>query len=170
MVGATVDGVKGTEVGTGVGVAVPSPVASIGRGVASVSAEVEERGSGVGDTVGKGDVDAGAVGVGLAAVPSPADSGTTGALVLSTAGLSLSSFVSLSAGGVGSEGCRGDFATSEESEGSARRLLKDVGNVEELDWVVEKFGLVFDAGGLNKLPDVTPFDKSPAIESSADFW
>lgn len=88
--------------------------------------------------------------------------------MLSTAGSVTGSF---SGGGVGSEGC-GAFGSSEESEGAARRLLKDVGKagVIELGWGTEKAGFGFDSGGLNKLPNATPLDKSAAVESSADFW
>lgn len=86
--------------------------------------------------------------------------------MLPTAG---SVVVSFSGGGVGSEGCDGTFGSSDESEEAARRLLKDVGKAEaaEPDWGTEKAGLVFESGGLNKLPDA--LDKSAAV-SSADFW
>lgn len=80
-----------------------------------------------------------------------------------------SAVVSFSGGGVGSEGCDGTFGSSDESEEAARRLLKDVGKAEaaEPDWGTEKAG--FESGGLNKLPDAAPLDKSAAV-SSADFW
>lgn len=139
-------------------------------GVASVGAEMEEAGSGIGAGVAKGDASVSAVGVDVVAVvaESPGDSRTIGGMVLSTVGLEIGSF---SGGGVGSKGCAEAFGSSEESEDVASRLLKDVGRAEgvEPDWGTEKAGLVFDSGGLNKLPDVAPLDKSAPVESSADF-
>lgn len=179
--GATA-GVGAAEVGTGVaavvvvvvlsGVAstVGATLAGIG-GVASVGA-AEEGGSGVGAVVAKGGAGVGAVTVAAVVsvvVASTVGSGTTTGLALSIAGSVTGSF---SGGGVGSEGCGGAFGSSEESEEAARRLLKDVGKAGgiELGWGTEKAGFGFDSGGLNKLPDAAPLDKSVAVESSADFW
>lgn len=139
-------------------------------GVASGGAVMVEAGSGVGTGAAKGGVGAGAAGVGLAAMvaASPAESGTTGGLELSTVASEAGSF---SGGGVGSEICGGAFGSCEESEDAVRRLLKDVGKPEavEPDWGTEKAGLLFDSGGLNKLPDTTPLDRSAPVDSSADF-
>lgn len=75
---------------------------------------------------------------------------------------------SFSGGGVGSESCGGAF---DSSEGTVRRLLKDEGKSEgaELDGGREKAGLEFVSGGLNKLFDEAPLDKSVVAEPSADF-
>lgn len=100
---------------------------------------------------------------------SAAGSGTTRGLALSASGTDTGSF---SGGGVGSEGSGETFGSSVESAGAARRLLKDVGKAEaaEPDWGTEKAGLGFGSGGLNKLPDPAPLDKSAPAESSVDFW
>lgn len=76
---------------------------------------------------------------------------------------------SFSGGGVGSESCKGAFGSSEEP---ARILLKDVDKVEgvALDGGREKACLEFVSGGLNKLLDEAPLDKSVVPESSAGFW
>lgn len=143
------------------------------EGVASVGAEMEEEGSGVGAVVVKGGAGVSVAGVGVVAVvgTSLADSSATGGPVLSTAGLEAGSF---SGGGVGSEGCGGAFGSSEESEEAASRLLIDVGVGEaetvEPDWGTEKAGLVFDSEDFNKLPKAAPLDKSAPVESSAEFW
>lgn len=177
--GATA-GVAAAEVVTGA-VVVLSRVASVvdtalagAEGVASAGAVMEEGGSEVGAVVAKGRAGVGVGSVVVAAVVSvmmafPADAGTTGGLVLSTAGLETGS---LSAGGVGSEGCGEAFDSSEESEDAARRPPNDMGKAEAAGpgWGTGKAGLVLDSGGLNKLPDAAPLDKSVAIESSADFW
>lgn len=54
---------------------------------------------------------------------------------------------------------------------AARRLLKDVGKAGagELACGTEKAGLMFESGGLNRLPDGGPLDKSAAAGSSPDF-
>lgn len=168
------------EVGTGAEVVTLMPVSStVGAalagagGVASVGTEMEEDVSGIGAVVAKGCTGVSVAGVGVVAVvvSSPADSSTTGGLMLSAAGLEAGSF---SGGGVGSEGCGGAFGSSEESEDSESKLLKDVGagkaEAAELDWGTEKAGLTFDSEGLNKLPEAAPLDKSAPVESSADFW
>lgn len=161
------------EVGKGKVVVVLSGVASIVGaaldgvgGGASVGVVME--GSGVGAVVAK----RGAGAVTVAAVVSvvvaiAAGSGTTRGPARSTAGSAAGSF---SGGGVGSEGCGGTFGSSEESEEAARRLLKDTAEATELDWGTEKAGLGFDSGGLNKLPDTAPLDKSVPVESSTAFW
>lgn len=69
--------------------------------------------------------------------------------------------------GGGSESCGGTFGCSEET---VRRLLNECRAGAELDGGREKAGLEFVSGGLNKLLDETPFNKSAAAESSADFW
>lgn len=132
---------------------------------------MEEGGSGVGAVAAKGGVGVGAVTVAAvvsAVATSAAGSGATGGLTLSTAGSVTGSF---SGGGVGSEGCGGAFGSSEESGEAASILMKVVGKAEatELDWGTEKAGFGFDSGGLNKLPDAGPLDKSAAVESSAGF-
>lgn len=140
-------------------------LAGVGGG-ASVGVVME--GSGVGAVVAKrgaGAVTATAVVSVVAAIA--AGSGTTRGLASSTAGSAAGSF---SGGGVGSEGCGGTFGSSEESEEVARRLLKDTAEATELDWGTEKAGLGFDSGGLNKLPDAAPLDKSVPVESSTAFW
>lgn len=140
-------------------------------GVASAGVVLEEGGSGVGAVVAKGGV--GALTVVVVSVVSVvavsvAGSGITEGLTLSTGGSVAGSF---SGGGVGSEGCEGAFGSSDASEGAARRLLKDARKAEavELDWGTEKASLVFDSGGLNRLPDTAPLDKSAPVESSEDF-
>lgn len=161
------------EVGKGKVVVVLSGVASIvGAALAGVgggaSVGVVMEGSGVGAVVAKrgaGAVTATAVVSVVAAIA--AGSGTTRGLASSTAGSAAGSF---SGGGVGSEGCGGTFGSSEESEEVARRLLKDTAEATELDWGTEKAGLGFDSGGLNKLPDAAPLDKSVPVESSTAFW
>lgn len=170
-------GVAIVEVGTGAMVVVLSGVSStVGatlagvERVASAGAVLEEEGSGVGAVVVNGGVGAATVAAVVSVVvASAAGSDTTGGLVLSTAASAAGSF---SGGGVGSEGCGGTFGSSDGSEEAARRLLKDVGKVEvtELVWGTEKAGLGVDSGGLNKLPDAAPLDKSAAAESSTDFW
>lgn len=167
------------EVGTGAEVVVLTAVSStVGAalagagGVASVGAGIEEEVSGIGAVVAKGGVGVNVAGVGVVAAvdASPADSSTTGGLVLSTAGLEAGSF---SREGVGSEGCRGAFGSSEESEDAASKLPKDVGmgkaEAAELDWGTEKAGLAFDSEGLNKLPETATLDKSAPEESSTGF-
>lgn len=96
---------------------------------------------------------------------SGAGSGITDELTLSTKGSA-----SFSGGGVDSEGCEA-FGSSDASGGAVRRLLKDVREADtvELDWGKEKASLAFDSGGLNKLPDAAPLDKSAPVESSEDF-
>lgn len=174
-----------SEVGTGsvvvvvaavvVVVVVESGMASIvgaalagAGGVASAGVVLEEGGSGVGAVVAKGGVGALTVVVVSVVAVSVAGSGITEGLTLSTGGSVAGSF---SGGGVGSEGCEGAFGSSDASEGAARRLLKDVRKAEavELDWGTEKASLVFDSGGLNRLPDTAPLDKSAPVESSEDF-
>lgn len=164
------------EMGKGEVVVVLSGVASIVGaaldevgGGASVAVVMEEEGSGVGAVGAKEGVVAVAVAVVVSVVIASAGSGTTRGLAQSTAGKPVDSF---SGGGVGSEGCRGTFGSSDESEEAARRLLKDTGKAEaaELDWGTEKAGLGFDSGGLNKLPDAAPLDKSVPVASSAGFW
>lgn len=154
---------------SGLASTVAAALAVVG-GIATVGAVMEEGGSGVGAVVAKGSGGVGAVtaaAVVSVTAASAAGSGTTRALT--TAGPVLGS---LSGGGVGSEGCGETFGSSEVSEEAARRLPKDVGEAEavELDWVTEKAGLGFGSGGLNKLPDAVPLDKSVPVESSADFW
>lgn len=160
--------------GSGVTSNVEGALAGAG-GVASAGAVMVEGGSGAGAVVAEGMDGVGAAGVGVTAAvsvvaTSAAGSGTTGLLVLSTTGSVRVD--SLSGGGVGSEGCGGAFSSSTESAEAASRLLKDVGNAEavEPDCGTEKTGLEFDSGGLNKLPDAVPLDKSAAVESSVDFW
>lgn len=141
-----------------------------GRGGASIGVVMEEEGSGVGAVGAKEGVGAVAVAaVGSVVAASAAGSDTAGGLAHSTAGTAVGSF---SGGGVGSEGCRGTLGSTDESEEAARRLLKDTGKAEttELEWGIEKAGLGFDSGGLNKLPDAAPLDKSVPVESSVDFW
>lgn len=139
-----------------------------GRGGASTGVIMEEEGSGVGAVGAKEGVGAVAVAaVGSVVAASAAGSDTTGGLAHSTAGTAVGS---LSGGGVGSEGCRGTLGSTDESEEAARRLLKDKAETAELEWGIEKAGLGFESGGLNKLPDVAPLDKSVPVESSADFW
>lgn len=175
--GATA-GVAAAEVGTGavVIVVVLSGVASIvgatlaGVGaVASVGAVMEEGRSGIGAVVVKGGAGDGALTVAAVVSASAARSGTTRELALSAAGSVTGSF---SGGDVDSGGCGGAFGSSEESEEDARRLLKEVGKAEavELGWGTEKAGLGFDSGGLTKLPEAAPLDRSTPVESSADFW
>lgn len=166
----------GVAAATGAVVVVLSGVASITGatlagvgGVASAGAVMEEGASGVGAVVAKGGAGDGAVTVAAvvsAVTASAVGSATTGRLVLSTAGSVAGSF---SGGGVGSEGCGGSFGSSDKSAEAARILLKDIGKAEatELDWGTEKAGLGFDSGGLNKLPDAAPLDKSAPVESSA---
>lgn len=79
---------------------------------------------------------------------------------------------SFSEGGVDSDGDAEAFGSCGDSEEAARRLLKDVGKAEaaEPNGETVNAGFVFESGGLNKLPDVAPFDKSAVVESSADFW
>lgn len=121
--------------------------------------------------VATGGAGVGAAGVGLVAVvsvadESPAESGGTGGLALTAEGSGAGSF---SGGGVGSEGFAGALGSSAES--AARRLLKDVGKAEAAEPAcgTEKAALVFDSGGLNKLPVVSPLDKSVPADSSVDF-
>ena len=125
---------------------------------------MEGGGSGVGAVVAKGGGGVSAAGAGVVSMvaASPAESGTSGAQAPSTM---CSEAASFSRGGVASEVWGGAFGSSEESEDSTRRLLKDVP-----DWGTEKAGLLVDSGGLNKLPDAAPFAKSDPGESSADFW
>lgn len=178
--GATA-GVAAAEVGTravvvvvvlsGVDSIAGAALAGVG-GVASVGAVMEDGGSGVGAVVADGGATVGAVTAATVVsvvAASAAGSVTTRGLVLSIAGSAAGPF---SGGGVGSEGCGGGFGSSEESEGAASRLLKDVGKAEEIElgWGTEKAGLEFDSGGLNKLPDAAPLDKSAPVDSSADFW
>lgn len=172
--GATA-GVAAADVGTEAVVVLLSGVAStVGAalsgvgGVASVGAVMEGGGSGVGAVVAKGGVGAVTVAAVVSVTPaSAAGSGTTRGLALSVSGPVTGSF---SGGGVGSEGSGETLGSSVDSEGAARRLLKDVGKAEaaEPDWGTEKAGLGFGSGGLNKLPD--PLDKSAPVESSVDFW
>lgn len=151
------------------GVASTVGAALVGAGgAASAGAVMEVGGVGIGAVVAKGGVGALTVIVVSVVAVSVAGSGITEGLTLSTGGSVAGSF---SGGGVGSEGCGGAFGSSSVSEGAARRLLKDVRNAEavELDWGTEKPSLVFDSGGLNKLPDTAPLDMSAPVESSADF-
>lgn len=94
-----------------------------------------------------------------AAVVSVTASATGSGLGLSTTGAASGSF---SGGGVGSEGSGETFGSSKDPGGAARRLLKD--------WATEKAGLAVGSGGLNKLPDAAPLDKSAPVDSSTDFW
>lgn len=168
---AAAEGGPGAEVVTlvTVGSTVGSALAGAG-GVTSAGAEMEEDVSATGTVAAKGctSVSVAVDGVDAMAAPSPADSGTVGGLVLSTAGLVAGSF---SEGSVGAEGCGGALGSSGESEAAASKLLKDVGagktGAAEPDWGTEKAGLTFDSEGLNKL---LPLDKSAPVESSADFW
>lgn len=165
MAAAEVGKGKVVVVLSGVASIVGAALAGVGGG-ASVGAVME--GSGVGAVVAKrgaGAVTVTAVVSVVAAIA--AGSGTTRGLASSTAGSAAGSF---SGGGVGSEGCGGTFGSSEESEEVARRLLKDTAEATELDWGTEKAGLGFDSGGLNKLPDAAPLDKSVPVESSTAFW
>lgn len=150
-----------------------------GGGVASVGGVMEEDGSGVGAVVAKGGVGAGAgvgagtgAGAGAGAVSEAAPaagSGSAGGVTVSTTASAAGSF---SGGGVGSEGGGGALGSSEESDEAARRLLKDKAGAEaaELDWGTEKASLETDSGGLKRLPEAAPSDKSDLVESSADFW
>lgn len=149
-------------------VALLSGVASIvgavlagGKEADSVGVVMEDEGSGAGV------VTVAAVVSVAAAAASSVSSGIMRELAYSTAGSAAGSF---SGGGVGSEGC-GCFGSSEVSEGAARRLLKDTGKpvLTELDWGTEKAGFGIESGGLNKLLDVAPLDKSVPVASSADF-
>lgn len=131
-----------------------------GKGAGSVGVVMEDEGSGAG-------VVTGAAGVSVVAAASSVGSGIMTDLLHSTAGSAAGSF---SGGGVGSEGC-GCFGSSGVSEGAARRLLKETGKavLTELDWGTEKAGFGTESGGLNKLLEVAPLDKSVPVASSADF-
>lgn len=161
----------GTVVVSGGASVVDAALAGVG-GAASVSVVKEEGGFGVGAAVAKGGAGVDAVTVAdvvSVAATSAAGLVTTRGLPLSMAGSEAGSF---SVGGVGSDGCGGAFGSSEESEEAAIRLLKDVGKdgAAEIDWGTEKAGLGLESGGLNKLPDPAPLDKSAPVESSTDFW
>lgn len=58
------------------------------------------------------------------------------------------------------------------SEGPARRLLKDTGNAgaAEPGWGAVKPGFRFGSGGLNRLPEDAPLDKSEPAETSGAIW
>jgi len=131
--------------------------------VASVGAVTEGATFAVGVVVAIGGPGAGA------GTATAAGSDTTTGLALSTTGRAAGLY---SGGGGSSEGCGETFGSSEGSVEAARRLPKDVGEAEamELDGGTEKACLGLGSGGLNKLPDDAPLDRSGDGESSADFW
>lgn len=165
-------GVAAAEGGKGVAVVVLSGAASTvvevltavvgGANVGGVT--TEEEGAAVAK---RGAVAAiAAAAVVSAAASSAAVPGPPKALEVSTTGSAAGCF---SGGGVGSVVGGGAFISS---KGTARRLLKDTGKAEaaELDWGAEKVGLGFGSGGLNRLPEDAPLDKSEPAETSGAIW
>lgn len=131
------------------------------RGTASADVAIQEGGSGRGAVEAKGGVGVFTVDVTSVFSRSVAGSGAAMGLTLCTEG---SVAVPFSGGGVDSEGCRGAFGSSDDSEEAARRLLKD----EPIADVAEA-SLAFDSGGLNKLLGGAPLDTSTPVESLVNF-
>lgn len=170
-------GVAAAEVGKGAVVAVLSGASSavvevltaVGGGANVGGVTTEEEGAGGGAAVAREGADAAMAAAAVvvsAAASSAAVPGATKALEVSTTGSAGGCF---SGAGVGSVGCGGAFISS---KGPARRLLKDTGNAEagELDWGAQKAGLGFGSGGLNRLPEDAPLDKSEPAGTSATIW
>lgn len=171
-------GVAAAEVGSGVAVVVLSGAASTvvevlaavvgGANVGGVT--TEEEGAGVGATAAEGGavaaIAAAAVAAAAAASSAAVPGGTKALSLVSTTGSAGGCF---SGGGVGSVVCGGALISS---EGPARRLLKDTGNAEEaeLGWGAVKLGFGFGSGGLNRLPEDAPLDKSEPAETSGAIW
>lgn len=169
-------GVVAAEVGKGVvvGVVLSGTASTVVEVITAVvgganvgGVTTEEEGAMVGTVVSEGGAAAAiAAAVVSAAASSAAVPGTTKALEGSTTGSAAGCF---SGDGVGSVVCGGAFISS---KGPARRLLKDTGKAEagELDWGAEKDGLGFGSGGLNRLPEDAPLDRSEPAETSGAIW
>lgn len=138
------------------------------EGGGKVGGGTEEEGARVGAAAAKGGAGAAtaAAVVVSAAASSAAVPGATKALGVSTTASAEGSF---SGGGVGSAVCGGTFTSSEVP---VRRLLKDTGKAgaAELDWGAGKVGLGLGSGGLNKLPEDAPLDRSDPAETSGTIW